>query len=190
MKKQSNRFRFSGSRGVVAGILIGMVFLMPGCHGAEKKIGANPVKKAESGERAQQQTVQLYFADAEATALVAEPRRLQASEAELPKAIVEALVQGPKRPGSFPTIPPGTKVNRVSVAGGTAAVDFSNAIRTAGWGGSAGEGLLVYSVVQSLTQLPGIERVQFLIDGKTVETLWGHMDTTQPFLPRPDQVRE
>lgn len=60
----------------------------------------------------------------------------------------------------------GTRVN-----GDTAYVNFSSDQL---YGGSLEETLLIEQVVRTLTGLPGIKRVQFLIDGELGETLMGH----------------
>ena len=49
-------------------------------------------------------------------------------------------------------------------------------------GGSTAEQLTIFSAVDSLVkQVPGIKRVQFLVDGDAPETLAGHVDCTRPF---------
>jgi len=47
-------------------------------------------------------------------------------------------------------------------------------------GGSLEEQLLVDSIVRTLTRLPELHAVRFLVDGKQVETLMGHVSTAQP----------
>ena len=48
-------------------------------------------------------------------------------------------------------------------------------------GGTLTELLTVYTIVDALTvNLPGVQSVQILIDGKEVPTLAGHVDLRQP----------
>ena len=47
-------------------------------------------------------------------------------------------------------------------------------------GGSLQEMLLVNQIVKTLTALPGIDQVQFLVDGEKRETLMGHLSTDEP----------
>jgi spore germination protein GerM len=37
--------------------------------------------------------------------------------------------------------------------------------------------------VNTLTGLPGLEKVKFLIEGKELETLAGHMELSEPVAP-------
>jgi spore germination protein GerM len=59
-------------------------------------------------------------------------------------------------------------------------VDFSEEIRSKHPGGSAGELMTLNSIVNSLTELPEIKKVQIMINGKKVDTLVGHADLSQP----------
>jgi spore germination protein GerM len=38
----------------------------------------------------------------------------------------------------------------------------------------------MYSTILSITEIPGVKRVLFLIDGKSVETIGGNFDTSKP----------
>jgi spore germination protein GerM len=69
-------------------------------------------------------------------------------------------------------------------------VDFSKEIQTKHWGGSSGEAMTIFSVVNSLARLPGVEKVQFLVEGKVQESLVGHADTTQPIAPNWNLVKK
>ncbi|HHY46672.1 MAG TPA: hypothetical protein GX506_05155 [Firmicutes bacterium] len=137
--------------------------------------------------------VTLYFARVTATDTFLEPvketTRARGS-ADVPRAALEALAKGPP-PGSGlePTLPPGTKILGVTVKDGTAVADFSREIRTQFPGGSRAEEILVYSVVNTLTDLPGIKRVQFLVEGKKVETIGGHMGIMEPLTRNERLVR-
>jgi spore germination protein GerM len=77
-------------------------------------------------------------------------------------------------------IPKGTKVLNISVKNNIAYVDFSDELRKNHPGGSLGEMLTVYSIVDTLTEFPEIKKVQILISGAVVETLVGHIDLTSP----------
>lgn len=71
------------------------------------------------------------------------------------------------------------QLNSVTVKDGTALVDLkSEGLQ----GGSLEEVLLVDQIVETLIgSFSEIKQVQFLVDGKTVDTLMGHLDTSQPF---------
>ena len=79
-------------------------------------------------------------------------------------------------------VPPGTALRAVYITGrGDAYVDLSGEAVTAHPGGTLNELLTVYTIVDALTvNLPAVQSVQILIDGKEVATLAGHVDLRQP----------
>ena len=73
---------------------------------------------------------------------------------------------------------------------GDAFVDLSAARSSAKHpGGSLDEIFTVYTIVNALTvNLPAIQRVQILVDGKEVDTLAGHVDLRHPLAKSLDWV--
>ena len=60
-------------------------------------------------------------------------------------------------------------------------MDLSAEMRAKHPGGALDELFTVYTIVNVLTvNLPAIQRVQILIDGKEVDTLAGHVDLRHP----------
>jgi hypothetical protein len=52
--------------------------------------------------------------------------------------------------------------------------------------GIASETLAIYSVVNSITaNVPSVKKVKFLIQGQEVDTLDGHVDLTEAYVPDP-----
>jgi germination protein M len=49
--------------------------------------------------------------------------------------------------------------------------------------------MTVYSIVHTLTQLPDIEAVKFLVEGEEQEAIWGHLYTLEPIEPNPDLLQ-
>lgn len=125
--------------------------------------------------------VTLYFTGENAMYLEPEVREVQKDGRPLEQIVVEELIKGPTKPGLFRTIPEGTKLLSIEVKDGIAYVNFSKEFKENHWGGSTGEAHTINSVVNSLTELPGIEKVQFLIEGKKEDTLAGHMIFDEPF---------
>lgn len=122
--------------------------------------------------------------------VTADGMRLQPLEQEVPfgsttaaqaRFLVEAQVAPPPAP-LVSAIPPGTTVKELFVtARGEAYVDLSAELKSRHTGGSLDEILTVYTLVGVLTEnLPGITRVQILIDGREVDTLAGHVDLRRP----------
>lgn len=164
-------------RGIVKGIIvlmiagIGLLLFVP-------KASSPPQPANPPQERLL--TVTLYFSNADASALCPEQRQIRQTD-EPARAAVEELLVGAKAEGAFSVIPAGTKLRGFAVQQGVAYVDFTQDILNTPNRGSASEVLIVSSVVNTVTEFAGIEQVQLLIEGKEVETLYGHMDLTQPF---------
>ncbi|HEB12585.1 MAG TPA: hypothetical protein ENI11_02800 [Actinobacteria bacterium] len=128
---------------------------------------------------ADQVEVVLYFADEQAQNLAGEKRRVSVTDGLAREAINE-LIKGPTKMGSHATIPAGTRLLNISVSDNIATVDFSKEFIDNHTGGSAGEQMTVYSVVNTLTEFSTITKVLFLVEGQQVDTIAGHMDIGQP----------
>jgi hypothetical protein len=114
--------------------------------------------------------------------LVAEPFELDVADAGASvdtrvRALLAALEAGPKTAAATRAIPERLVIRHVHVRDGVAYVDFSRAELA---GGSLEETLLVKTIVRTLTGVPQVRAVQFLVEGKVPETLMGHVTTTQP----------
>jgi germination protein M len=131
------------------------------------------------------QSVQLAFADLGATSLRTERREIVVPEdsAGRAKSILKELARGPEAGGSVGTLPKGTVIRSVFFDGtGGVYVDFSRELIDNHPGGSAGELFTIRSIVRTLElNFPEIESVSFLVDGKEIETIAGHIDATVPF---------
>jgi hypothetical protein len=80
-------------------------------------------------------------------------------------------------------LPTGAKLLEAREEGGTLVVSFSGELVRGQYLGSDQEIALVYSIVNTMAQLPGIESVRILIEGHTVESLADHVDLTAPLEP-------
>jgi len=67
--------------------------------------------------------------------------------------------------------------------------DFSKELVERHWGGTAGELMTVYGIVNTLGELPGVKQVRITVEGRPLETLAGHLDLREPLAPDPDLVR-
>ncbi len=131
-------------------------------------------------------TAHLYFADRTHTHLTAEDRTMALPEGlvERAKSLVRALIEGP-RTSLTPTLPKEAKLLALYVTQqGIAYVDFNSAIHDKHPGGSLSELLTIYSVVNTLSlNIPEIEAVKILIEGREAQTLAGHIDLSLPYRP-------
>lgn len=128
--------------------------------------------------------ITLYFGDRQAMYLIPEEREVVKGNQTLEKVVLNELIKGPQNPELVRTIPEGTKLLSAEVIDSIAYVDFSEEFKTRHWGGSAGETFTLYSVINSLAELGGIQKVQFLLEGEKMDTLAGHIDTTEPMAPQ------
>lgn len=126
-------------------------------------------------------TVRLYFSDAQAEKLVPEDRRVTVVENNLEKTVVLELIKGPEDSENLRTVPAETKVLSVETQEGICFVNLSSDFVTKHSGGSAAEQMTVFSIVNSLTELPTVQQVQFLVDGKKLD-VYKHMEFSQPFV--------
>jgi len=131
-------------------------------------------------------TVHLYFSDEGHSRLKAESRTLTLSDGvvERAKTMVHALIEGPSNAFGR-TLPRETELLALYLAeDGVAYVSLNKAVSDKHPGGSLTELLSLYSVVNTLAlNIPEIEAVKFLIDGREAKTLAGHIDLRYPFRP-------
>lgn len=128
------------------------------------------------------QIVKLYFSDKNAEKLMLEEREIEVNpNISLEKYIVEQLILGPEDPDLLPTVPIEATIKDIETKDGICYVDLSNEFRTKHGGGSTGETFTIYSIVNSLTELPNIKKVQFLIEGEKQQEFKGHYDFSSPF---------
>ena len=144
--------------------------------------------QSQSGPK---QTATLYFPVYETGTLTAESRPITwaATETDRIRQVLLGLIEGPHQARS-PVLPPATTVRAVFLAlDGTAYVDLSNEVSAGIPPGIGSENLVAYSIVNSLTaNIPAVKRVRFLIQGQESDTLSGHADLSEPFLPGWGQI--
>lgn len=132
--------------------------------------------------------VVLYFCDREGN-LKAEYRALEAADDPPTNALLELIRGSSDGSGLLPTIPEGTRLVCVVVTDGVANADFSAELQANHWGGSLAEMITVYSVVNTLSQFPDIERTRILVDSKEIDSLAGYLDLREPLAANFDLVR-
>ncbi|MCI1958653.1 MAG: GerMN domain-containing protein [Clostridia bacterium] len=126
--------------------------------------------------------IDLYFSNADGTGLNKEERKIEVNKNQpLEKYVMEELIKGPYDEGNVATVPSETKIRNISTTDGICYVDLSSDFVTKHNGGTTGETLTIYSIVDSLTALDNIDKVQFLIEGEKQDEFKGHMEFSQPF---------
>lgn len=132
--------------------------------------------------------VNLYFSDSQAMYLVSEKRKIPQTTS-LAKQVVIELIKGPDSSDLYSTIPEGTRVNEVYIADDIVYVDLSEEVFKNHPGGSSGELMTVYSIVNSLTEISPIKGVQILVEGNERNSLVGHVDISMPLLRDEDWIK-
>jgi len=136
--------------------------------------------------------VKLYFSESKSKYLVYEERKIVASLEiiEEVKSILEELIKGPHDSSLSATLPPETEIRAAYIRDNCLYIDFSSSLRDNHPGGSTGELLTVYSIVNTLLDnFPSQSYVQILIEGMPEETLAGHIDIRNPLGKDPDMVK-
>lgn len=118
-------------------------------------------------------TLTLYYASADGQSLVREQREVHySSNTPLERLVLEYLMQKPETNGAQSVFPSGTRLISVSVSDGVCYVNLDNTFLNRS--GNIPENVAIYSIVNSLTELDQVSRVQLLFNGgETTLTLNG-----------------
>ncbi|KJS19743.1 MAG: hypothetical protein VR72_17485 [Clostridiaceae bacterium BRH_c20a] len=165
-----------------------VIFLTASVVGCSSKEGneednsnAKEELNIEEIQEPEESVVTLYFGTKDGY-LRKEPRSISGEpSAENGQLLIGELIKGSQSlDDTLNVIPEGTKLlaYKFDAETGLATVDFSENIH--GAVGSMGEILAVYAVVNTLTELPDVTKVQFLVEGKEVESLSGHIYLGEP----------
>ena len=128
----------------------------------------------------------LYFSDESGNGLIAEERDIE-HDASLPMEtfIIKAMAEGPTGKNLVPLLPKETKVISTKrddiICFVDLNADFINKLESKTEGGSVTVRLAIASIVNALTDRPGIKRVQILIEGDKIITNNHGFDLTTPF---------
>ncbi|MCR6545632.1 GerMN domain-containing protein [Dehalobacterium formicoaceticum] len=129
-----------------------------------------------------QELVVVYFASMDKKNLIPVTLGIKPTP-EAARVAMEKLLAGPENEFSAPTIPEGTKLKDMYLVGTTAYVDLTEELLTAP---RQTADQTVKSIVFTMTEFPGVEDVQIMVNGQIEENLAG-VDISQPF-KRPDAI--
>ncbi|MGM9572183.1 MAG: GerMN domain-containing protein [bacterium] len=184
-------------------VLLISAFLAAACDSAGVKVNtpqlntssqketnpAEPLPTEKEANDSQERLVKLYFSDQQMLNLIPESRKVKTGE-NFYHEVLEELLRGPDNKELCRTIPEGTKLLSFKLEGKTATVNFDHNLRDRHWGGSTAELFTVYSIVDTLTQFPEIEKVSFLLDGEKIDSLVEHVDLTEPLAKDETMIKE
>ncbi len=133
----------------------------------------------ENTEFYQEAKISVYFANSEGDALLESNLKVTYDGMmSTERLILQQLMDGPVREDRQPVIPEGTVLNKVTIRDGICYVDFNEKFMEKRQGIS--EEVAIYSVVNSLTELSNVYRVQFLING-SIKKNYYNLDFSSTF---------
>jgi germination protein M len=165
-------------------VVLLIALLAAGCEPGQTVTGppATPAQqqdKQSSQASTETMVVTVYYATKDASFLVPEIRTVPKTDHPAQTA-VEQLLLAPKNADLVRTLPEGTKLKGITVKDHIAYVDFNDKLIKNGRGGSTGEILVVGAIVNTVTEFADIYKVQIMVEGKKIGTLYGHLDTSEP----------
>lgn len=114
--------------------------------------------------------ITLYFSDETGEKLVGEEREIVYNKnTSVEKLVIENLIHGPNEYNNKSTLPIKLKVLSTSIKDGVCYVNFDSEILSSIADVSAK--VTIYSIVNSLCELPSVKRVQFMVNGSSNYTL-------------------
>ncbi len=110
--------------------------------------------------------LKLYFADETGKKLKPVFRSVvYNSNISMEKLALEQIISGPNTDIAYATIPKDAKIKSINVKDGVCYIDFDSAFQNAA--GNASAEVAIYSIVDTLTELPNINKVAFSVNGQT-----------------------
>lgn len=106
----------------------------------------------------------LYFTDETGSRLLPEKKEVVHNiNTSLEQLIVEQLIAGPEQAGDFPTLPSDCKILSLSVTDNVCYINFDSAFSNTTL--PVNEYIPIYSIVDSLSEMTTVTRVQIMING-------------------------
>ena len=137
--------------------------------------------------------VTLYLLSDSGMALAPEDREIALADSvqEQAKQVIRELLAG-SRTGLGSPLPQGVQLRELFITPqGLAFMDLSQELISNHIGGSSAEELTVYSLSNTLiANFPAVKRVQFLVEGREVPTLAGHLDLTLSYGRGPRRLEQ
>ena len=99
------------------------------------------------------------------------------------------LLKGPVMSYHFPVIPAGTELLGAKAYDGVAEIDLSDEFLENSLDSRILDEYIIYSMVNTVTEIPDINGVIFFIEGKRIK-MYGTIDLSIPLIRDPDFLEE
>ena len=114
--------------------------------------------------------VLLYFFDPASNKLAPETRTIRITDQQPPEQyIINELIKGPEDNAHDPVLSSSTTLISVTISENIGFVNFAHNFIDKNTGSPEAEERAIFAIVNSMTELEGISKVQFLIEGKKAE---------------------
>ena len=125
-------------------------------------------------------TVKVYFADEEGEMLIGRTENVgYISNISMERLVVDRVIAGPLNDKTYPTVANTIKVLNVTTKDGICYVNFDDSFLTKTQ--KVSDEVVIYSFVNSLTELPNVNKVQFMIDSESEISFGDHIYLSDPF---------
>ena len=142
-----------------------------------------PAVSQKKEEKTINEKVEFFFPDDAVMYLCPETIQVKAKESEFFKSVVDAVIKGPSSDELLPSISGDVSVLSASLKDGVCIIDLSEEFSTFNTGGSTKETMAVYSLVNTLCSIDGVEKVKININGEENPDFGGHFDLSEPLEP-------
>lgn len=134
----------------------------------------------DHGSDMQNLELSVYFASEDNRYLMRTAQTLNKIELDaIPEYLMQYLIDGPGDTSGYPVIPDGTMLLDISIENSYCIVDFSAEFLTNKPETALQERMTVFSIVNTLTELDGVEAVIILVEGQAVAK-YVYLDLSQP----------
>lgn len=124
----------------------------------------------------------VYYTDRQRRYLLAEEISVNlATENDLVRHLVEAMMTPPENSSLLSALPSGTELLDYSINDGLCTLNFSLDFERSGWARCEAQRLTLLSIVNTLTQLEGIQQVEFCTEGDLL-VQYRHLTISAPFV--------
>ncbi len=145
-------------------------------------LSADDMSFMDDGLEQLRTTYKIYYADQRLRYLIGLDTVVSfADEEDIIRFLIQSLMATPSSSDLQPTIPYGTKLLDVSIKNGLCTLNFSSEFESNAWYKLEARRLTLLSIVNTITQIEGIEQVEFCTEGNLL-VQYGSLNISAPFV--------